>query len=560
MKKRLFIYTTLILFTGLLSFFAVSIYITNRNNLNIAKAAVIETAQIYAGFFNDIVDMDAFVRIGGDTRITIISREGSVLADSNPHNELTIDNYLNRPEIKAAASGSPAIYIRYSSTLNANLIYYALMVNRADSYVFIRASMPVARIDAYLYQSLPLFILILFVLAIICFISVRGMTNRILRPFNYIEQKLRRLSSGEYAKAPTAGSYEEIDKITREIDDIAMVLQNSFDALRSEKNKLDYILSSIGDGLFVVDENTSISLINLAALSIFNTTPDISGKKLNYLTNDKILSSAVEGCAKNSKGALFELVLEGKIYLITVKRLPDTEFTMVVLADITENRENAKRREEFFANASHELKTPLTAIKGFNELADINNKDEGISKYINGITRETARMMSLIADMLNLSELENRQETEPVSLSLAKIISEVKEAVEPAILEKSIIFETSGDAEVTSEPEHIYEIVKNLVENAVKYNINNGKVSVKVKKNKKGLRLIVTDSGIGISPDEQTKIFERFYRVEKSRSTQSGGTGLGLSIVKHICALYGWKLTLKSKLGIGTEVVVDFEQ
>jgi len=193
MKKRLFIYTTLILFIGLISFFAVSIYITNRNNLNIAKASVMETARIYAGFFNDTVDLHEFVRTGGDTRITVISREGIVLADSNPHNELTIDNYLGRPEIIAAASSSPAVHVRYSSTLNANLIYYALMVNRVDSYVFIRASMPVARIDAYLHQSLPLFLLILFVLALICFISVRSMTNRILKPFNYIEQKLRRL-------------------------------------------------------------------------------------------------------------------------------------------------------------------------------------------------------------------------------------------------------------------------------------------------------------------------------------------------------------------------------
>jgi two-component system phosphate regulon sensor histidine kinase PhoR len=227
---------------------------------------------------------------------------------------------------------------------------------------------------------------------------------------------------------------------------------------------------------------------------------------------------------------------------------------MVVLSDVTENHENAKRREEFFANASHELKTPLTAIKGFNELAALHNKDEGIQKYVDSITRETNRMLALIGDMLKLSELETAQDTSPVPVQLAKIANEVREAVQPAIEEKAIIVEVVGDGSVTAEPGHVYELLKNLIENAVRYNNQGGKVYVKIRRT----QITVKDDGIGISPEEQTRIFERFYRVERSRSQQGGGTGLGLSIVKHICALYGWKLTLKSKLGVGTEITVAF--
>ncbi|MCL1788577.1 MAG: ATP-binding protein, partial [Defluviitaleaceae bacterium] len=228
------------------------------------------------------------------------------------------------------------------------------------------------------------------------------------------------------------------------------------------------------------------------------------------------------------------------------------------LADVTENRENAKRREEFFTNASHELKTPLTAIKGFNELMALNNKDEKLGKYIDGIARETGRLMSLIAHMLKLSELENAVSIEPVPLVLADVIQEVHETMSAALTEKAITFETKGNATIMADPEYLYELVKNLVENAVKYNHPGGKVTVTVESKKKRTLLTVSDNGIGISSQDQARIFERFYRVDKSRAVSRGGTGLGLSIVKHICALHGWKLSLKSKLGVGTDVVVEF--
>jgi len=545
MKKRLFLYTTLIIFIGLISFFAASVYVTHTNNLNLAKDTVMEITQICAELYD--ADNHDFVKAGNDTRITVISPDGTVLADSRPLDLNAVENHLNRPEIQAAANGSPTAYIRRSDTLGVDFIYYALKVNRGDSYVFVRASVPVAEINAYLFKSLPLLIFILFAVALLCFIFIRSIINRITKPFNSIEQKLRLLSSGEYTHEPIMGSYEEIDKITREIDEIALVLQKSFNELHDEKNKLDYILNNISDGIFAVDEDKNITLINNSALNIFNVTPDILGKNIIYLSNENLLDNNI-----------FEIILNGKIYLATVKRLPDTKLTMAVLSDVTENRENSKRREEFFANASHELKTPLTAIKGFNELTAINNKDENIKKYIDSITRETDRMLSLIGDMLKLSELENAQNINPVSVSLAKIVNEVREVLSTAINEKSILFEVVGDAVINAEQEHIYELVKNLIENSVRYNNQNGKVSVMVESDKKSVRLIVSDNGIGISPEDQTRIFERFYRVEKSRSQRSGGTGLGLAIVKHICTLYGWKLSLKSKLGVGTEVTVIF--
>jgi len=527
MKKRIFIYTTLVLFAGLVIFFAASIYITHRNNLNIASGSLMEAAGIYAHMYNG--NANELVMPDSSIRITIVSAEGIVLADSSPGLVAADENYLTRPEIIAAASGVPAIYRRYSQTHGVDFIYYALMANSADSFVFVRAAMPVAQITDYLLQTLPLFFVLLFALGVAAFFLFRGGTNRILLP---------------------------LDAMVREIDDAAHTIQNSLDALRDEKTKLTYIINSIGDGLFVVDESLTITIVNMAAVKIFGASEDVAQKKLNYLVSDKNLYAMVEDCVKQHKNTLSELELGGKIYFVTVKQLPDTGLTMIALADITQARESAKQREDFFANASHELKTPLTAIRGFSELAGLNNKDENIEKFLNGISRETGRMTSLVEGMLKLSALENTTPLQPVQLSLAKVVEDVREALAVAIEEKDIEFEAIDDAVITSEPEHIYEVVKNLAENAVRYNNRGGKVKVVVESSKKITRITISDTGIGISPGEHEKIFERFYRVEKSRAVKSGGTGLGLAIVKHTCALYGWKLELRSKLGVGTEVTV----
>jgi len=530
MKKRLFIYTTLILFAGLVIFFAASIYITHRNNLSIARNSLMETARIYAHLYSD--NVSELVMTDSPTRLTVISAEGAVLADSSPGLVAPDENYLARPEIAAAARGIPAVYRRYSETHGMDFIYYALVVHGTDSFVFVRTAMPVTQITDYLLQTLPLFFVLLLALGAAAFFLFRGGTNRILLP---------------------------LDAMEKEIDDTAYMLQNSLDALQDEKIKLTYIINSIGDGLFVVDNSLTITIVNMAAVRIFDATNDISQKKLNYLVSNKTLQMTVEDCVNQHRNVLFELELGGKIYFVTVKQLSDTSLTMVVLTDITETRRSAKQREDFFANASHELKTPLTAIRGFGELAAMNNRDENIAKYLAGISRETERMSSLIADMLKLSELENTEITEPVQISLAEVIEDVRATLAVLIEEKCIIFETTGNAVITSEPEHIYEVVKNLLENAVRYNNHDGRVKVRVENSKKITRMTVSDTGIGISPGEHGKIFERFYRVEKSRAVKSGGTGLGLSIVKHTCALYGWKLELKSKLGVGTDVVVEFK-
>ncbi|MCL1894234.1 MAG: ATP-binding protein [Holophagaceae bacterium] len=558
MKKRLSLYTILIIFSGLISFFAVSVRVAHNNNIKNAQAMVMEAAGICAMFFSENTDFSSFEKIDTDIRITIISPNGNVTADSLPIDTSLLENHLSRPEIIAAENSSPTVNKRYSETLGMDLIYYALKVDAGDSYVFIRTAIPVAKIDTYLFQSIPFLVFIMFILASLSFMLSRFMVGHVEKPFESVKQKLHLLAKGQYVSEPLAESYEEIDSIIREIDEIALVLQNTLTALHTEKTKAEYIINNIGDGIFAVDANKNIVLMNNTVLKIFNATPDISGKGLNYLFYDKVLAGAVDDCISFGKNVLFELAINGRIFFATIKQLPVSTLTMAILSDVTDSRENAKQREEFFANASHELKTPLTAIKGFNELATINNKDEGISKYLGGIARETDRMLSLIRDMLKLSELETGQNISFATVALSEMATEIFETLSAVIAEKALHFEISGQATINADPGHVYDLLKNLIENAVRYNDQGGSININIGSDSKATFLTVADTGIGIPLTEQSRIFERFYRVEKSRSQKNGGTGLGLSIAKHICAKYEWKLSLKSKLGVGTEVTVEF--
>jgi len=409
-----------------------------------------------------------------------------------------------------------------------------------------------------LSQAVPSLIAVFLIIVLLGVTLSRRLIVRVTKPFESVERRLRALSAGEYAHEPITGAYGEVDDIVRDIDEVAELLHKNIAGLRDEKGKLSYILDNITDGLIVLDERKGISLINAAALAMFGAKADIVGKGMNYLTFDEALREAVDACVGHGTAGALELPLGGRLYAVTVRRLPESPLTMAAFTDVTEARESARRREEFFANASHELKTPLTAIKGFNELASMNNRDEGIKKYIDGIVRETDRMVTLIGGMLRLSELEGMRAVGDAPVSLAKVVGEVREALSPMVADKAVTFRSSGDAVVRADWKHAYELVKNLAENAVRYGEPGGKVTVEVSGDGGAATLIVRDDGIGIPPEEQQRVFERFYRAEKSRSQLSGGTGLGLSIVKHICALYGWKVSLRSKPGVGTEVTVTF--
>jgi two-component system phosphate regulon sensor histidine kinase PhoR len=284
----------------------------------------------------------------------------------------------------------------------------------------------------------------------------------------------------------------------------------------------------------------------------------VIGKKANVLTGDQVFLDAINQCVKESENSIFEYATEPFIYLTAVRKV-ENRLTIVVLSDITATKNAEKNRSDFFANASHELKTPLTSVKGFNELIMLKSKDEEIKGFATHIEKESMRMLALIDDMLNLSKLENKKELKPVHVDLKEVTDDVFGTLSQFASEKNVMISVHGDGTVYAEREHIFEVIKNLVENGIRYNNDGGKVDVRISTKKDKTILKVEDNGIGIDESNQTRIFERFYRVDKSRSRETAGTGLGLSIVKHAAELYNANVRLQSKIGVGTSVRVVFK-
>jgi len=318
------------------------------------------------------------------------------------------------------------------------------------------------------------------------------------------------------------------------------------------------------NALFAVNRNKDIILINEGAKKIFGIKVSLLNKNLLYLTGNTEILKLIDDCFLSHKETSKEIQKDG-IFLVTVKCLSrywteenPGDIVVVTMSDMTLVRGNQIQREEFFANAGHELKTPLTAIKGFTELIEANNKSDKLTPYIEQIKKQTDIMLKLIGDMLSLTEISGRKKPEYQNIDVGKTIKEVLSALETEIKENKIKTEVTGGLTLKAEPKDIYELVKNLLENAVRYNVTGGEIKVVLSKEKKGAVITVKDTGIGISPADQKRLFERYYRVEKSRNRNLGGTGLGLAIVKHICQLYNAEINLESRPGLGTAVSVKF--
>ncbi|NCA66794.1 MAG: PAS domain S-box protein [Clostridia bacterium] len=570
MKKTVFLYSLLLICGMLLIFFAASIAVTSYNNHKYAENTVINYTLIYADIYqnnySDNTNLAQYVAKASEIdalRITVIDSSGVVLADSSPVN--VTENHLLREEIQAAQNNASVIAKRHSETLNVEMIYYAVKVESGAEFVFIRAAIPVKSVNEYIYRTLPLLALVLLLVILLSALLGKKISQRLLVPLSTVKVSLAEINGGIYKKNPLCSNYEEVNSMLVEINDISERVNENIAHLILERSKLNYILNNINDGLFAIDHNEKIILINEKLKQIFGITTDIVGCGVNYLTFSNDITAAISNALAERENAIVEFNYNNRIYLVTIKSLSrewveqgKNNIAVIILSDITEGRQNQKLREDFFANASHELKTPLTVIKGFNELLSINNKNPELNSFIEQINKETSRMISLISDMLKLSELENLKVPDPIAVNIELIARDAINSLMPLAIEKNLTITAIGQATIMAETNHIYELIKNLLENAIKYNKEGGSVRIDVAQEKNSALLTITDTGIGIDTADQSRIFERFYRVEKSRSRISGGTGLGLSIVKHICALYGASLNIKSKLNVGTTITVEF--
>ncbi|MFH0993726.1 MAG: ATP-binding protein, partial [bacterium] len=399
----------------------------------------------------------------------------------------------------------------------------------------------------------------------IFFVSLSA--DRTIRPLRETAADLRSIVAGQYVERLPLENTEEWNQLVNEINDIARMISENIRSLGNQKRKLDFILDHMDQGLCILDTFGHVVLVNRFVKNLFgfNDQENMMRDYL-YLFRDKAIQSAVRDALEKGVGMNGTYTDGGRHYSVTVIKNPNdsngTESILLIFTDITLAKELEILKRDFFVNASHELKSPLTSIIGASELiaANMTKSPEETSDLAARIIQEARRMNNLVGDMLDLSKYEQGVITKNITMiDLADIVKEVAAALEPIAAERNIRIETQLIvASMPADYEHMTQLVRNLMDNSVKYGVENGHVRVALRKSADSIELEVADDGIGIPKADQARVFERFYRVDKARSKKTGGTGLGLAIVKHICLAYQGKITLESELGKGTKIVVAF--
>ena len=549
MKKKLVLSQSLILTFALGLIFALGIFFTRQSILDAASANTIALTNAYEQAYRD--DKTDY-RLDDGLRLTIIASDGTVIYDSQEA-AANMENHLSRPEIQLALQGNRSQTVtRSSSTLGVDMLYYAEEVTSsadASGYRFLRVSLRLSAVNRYLVSYIPWMALVSLLAIALSIIFSVYFSARTLAPLRQLKTEMSDILAGNYQTQSLSTNDPEMKPLVEDLGNLANQLGQSLKAQENEKEKLKVVIDNVQDGIVALDGDKKILWLNPVAQEILEATPHVIGMDRIALTNNADIQN---GLSSSEPSLNFVTKIHGRSYLCSVQNRNDN--SLLVLTDITWEKESEERRKEFFDGASHELKTPLTSIKGFNELISLQSKDPVVERYSQLIAKETDRMISLVQDMLSLSELERREKKNVPAIPFRPIAEEVREELTPLAKKRGIRIEIQGQANLPIEREDAHSLLKNLWENAIRYNHEGGYAKVTLSQG----QIFVSDNGIGIPYQDQDHIFERFYRVDKSRSRQDGGTGLGLSIVKHIAMLYGANVKVKSTPGVGSTFVVTF--
>lgn len=511
-------------------------------------------AQLIATSYDYITDdnnLKDFAK--GQTRITLIKADGNVIFDSEKKSD---ENHLERSEIKDALQDGEGYSSRYSETTRTNTYYYAMKLSNGN---ILRVAKDADALNSVFTSILPYMILIFIMLLIMSLAIGFFLTKKIINPITKLSESVDDIGTDIDAD----DIYPELSPFITEIIAQKREIRYQLGKVEREKNKVAAIIQNMSEGMILLDLDKNILLMNEATKRIFNVG-DVTLKhdSLLYISRDKDVNDCVDKALDGENSSL-ELMLNGRIYQMIANPVASQGEQIGVICliiDITEKKEMESMRQEFTANVSHELKTPLTSISGYAEMIEAGIvKEEDIKNFAGRIRKESARLLSLISDIILLSRLDNSQKAEAIRKETVNLLTIVQKCADDIAVQaerQGVVVRVSGEEYIMrGNITLLTELVQNLCDNAVRYNRDkDGKVDITV-----GNGFIdVKDTGIGIPPEHRARIFERFYRVDKSRSKERGGTGLGLAIVKHICELYDAKIELKSSEGFGTEIKITF--
>ena len=481
-------------------------------------------------------------------RITWLRGDGTVLYDTQA-DAATMENHAQREEVQQALATGEGESSRYSSTLLQKTLYYA---RRLPDGTVLRLSAVRVTAGVLVLNMLQPILLVLATALILSGVLAGRLARRITEPLNRLdlEQPLEN------------DTYEELAPLLRRMEHQRLLLRQQMDELKRRSEEFEQITGSMNEGLLLLDEAGTVLSINPAAQRLLGANTDCVGQDLLTVDRDVALSEAVRE-AKAQGHSEFRGQRNGREYQFDVTRIQSegrTAGVVLLVFDVTERAFAERNRREFTANVSHELKTPLQGIIGSAELLENGMvKQEDVPRFVGHIRAEAQRLVTLIGDIIRLSQLDEGEPmpTEPVEL--LAVAQEAAENLQGAAAARDVTVTVEGEpVEIPGVKRLLYEIVYNLCDNAIKYNVAGGSVRLTVARCGTEAAVTVADTGIGIPADQQSRVFERFYRVDKSHSKASGGTGLGLSIVKHAVQYHHGGIRLKSQVGKGTEIRVTF--
>ena len=550
MKKKLTLTNILITIASLTILFLVSLFSVKQVNDNNVK----ENASTYLKFAMNIYDgtnedtLINYFPAANKIRITVIDYDGTVIADNFNQDYASYDNHLAREEIKNLGT----IYYRYSESTSQDMVYLALK----DDGHYLRISFPSKNVNKILVELAISGIITGILISLLSFIIFRRIIDISSKPLENEIKELSILVGNENNL-----ECDDIETLNSNVQEVKKLLNDKIISIEEEKLKNQFIIDNIGQGFILFDDKLNILNCNNIALDIFK----IEDRKENYLyfIRSLTLQKALETCLKEKENIQIEEIINDKKYQITLTRVSYKDNSCKAISmfvyDITKENKIQEMKQDFFANASHELKSPLTSIIGYQQMIDqgILTSEDEIKLATKKTLKEALRMNALIKDMLELSSLESETKTEISSTNIKPIILNSLSSLENRIVDKGIRVTTSlDDFKINIPYRDLEHLVNNLIENAVKYNKQQGTINIKL--NKEDHSLIIQDTGIGIEKDNLDRVFERFYQVDKSHTKGNEGTGLGLSIVRHICLKYNVEIKLESEINIGSTFTLKF--
>lgn len=503
-----------------------------------------------------------------DTRVTLLTKDGVVIADSE-FNASEMDNHRYRPEIIAANTSDIGQSRRYSKTLQKPMLYVAVSAMASNGNLgYIRTALPTQRIDEEINYLRRVIIIAASLTALIALFIGYWLAMSFARPLRQMTLIAKNYAHGRYQLRIPSQRRDEIGDLARSLNQMADISAQRFDIIKTERDQLSTILKSMNEGVITVTSEGLITHVNAAACRMLRTSGErCLGQALTDIDGSDNLDHAFRQCQQQQTSVERTIQLDGYTFSrhyrlhVTLLKQSHQADAILVLQDITAVQRIDKMRADFVANASHELKTPITAIRGFAEtLIEDDTIDRAIQqRFMRKIHGQSIRLSALVSDLLALSRLESNDEAYNTQVDLQQVVQRVCANLQAVAQTQQVTLELQtkdGPMMLLGDDNALGQMATNLIDNAIKYTAAKGTVTVALTVTEGVAVLAVKDNGLGIDESDQERIFERFYRVDKARSQSLGGTGLGLAIVKHIVQSHKGLLQLNSKLNQGSTFTI----